>query len=382
MFKAVTGYVAVLALGGSAALATDLNLTCTINGQSNPTLAPGAVVNYVITGVLSDSANEGLALVGFDLEFDGGALSQAAEPTTLPMTNFARPDGITNPAGFGGTVIGGKLIQVGGGQNTIKNTPANAPFPIGSVITDLAQPGSPLQIVSGSLTVPGSGGPYTLAVKNGFANVIKQGETGTVFYATEAVGMVTAVDCVITVSSCAASIVDASPANNTIDARQPHAINAVNPGQSFSQILIDMPACAVASAAPADFSVSESGGTGGVPAVVSVTPLDADTVTLTLSEAVEAGAWTAITHVASGSNTCVGNLPGDVNGDRTSNTSDMGALTAILNGGGGSLVNADTDRSSAITAEDLTHLLNVLNGAGMFNPWLNVSLPAVSPCDA
>lgn len=379
MFK-LAGMLAAVALGGSAALATDLNLTCTINGQSNPTLAANSVVTYTITGVLSDSANEGLALVGFDLEYSGGALSQANDPSTLPMTNFDRPDGITNPAGFGGTMISGKLVQVGGGQNTIKNTVANAPFPIGSVITDIAQPGAPQVIVTGSLTVPASGGPYNLDITNIFANVIKQGETGTVFFATEQAGVGTTTDCVITIgSACAASIVSANPANNAIDARQPHAIGAANPTQSFTVINLDMPACSVAAALPADFAITETGGTPGVPSIVSVTPVDADTVALTLSAAIEAGAWTTITHTASATDTCVGNLPGDVNNNLTSNTADVTALVTSLNGAALSLVQADTNRSGVINAEDITQLMNILNGASAFTPWNNVSLPA-TPC--
>jgi len=379
MFK-VAGLVAAVALGGSAALATDLNLTCTINGQSNPTLPASTVVNYSISGELTDNLNEGLALVGFDLSFSGGALSQANDPTSLPMTNFDRPDGITNPAGFGGTLIGGKLIQVGGGQNTIKNTVANAPFPIGMVMADVAQPGSPQVIVTGSLTVPASGGPYTLSIENVFANVIKQGETGTVFFATEQAGVGTITDCVITIgSACAASIVAAVPANNTIDGRQPHAITAANPTQSFASVNIDMPACAVGSALPGDFSITETGGTAGVPNILSVTPVDADTVALTLSEAIEAGAWTTITHTASATETCVGNQPGDVNSNLTSNTADATALVAVLNGGASTLVQADTNRSGTINAEDLTQLMNLLNGAGTFATWLNDSLPA-TPC--
>ena len=376
----VAGLAAALALGGSAALANDLNLTCTINGQSNPMLGANAVVTYTITGVLGDATTEGLALVGLDLDFSGGDLSPANAPTTLPMTNFDRPDGITNPAGYGGTVIGGNLVQVGGGQNTIKNTIANAPFPIGMVNDDVAKPGFPQVIVTGSLTVPASGGPYTLAIENVFANVIKLGETGTVFFATEQANVGTITDCVITIgNACAASIVSAVPANNTIDGRQPHAIDLANPGQSFMSVNIDMPACSVATAAPADFTITETGGTAGVPSILSVTPVDADTVALTLSAAIEAGTWTTITHTASATDTCVGNLPGNVNTDLTSNTTDATALIAVLNGGASTLVQSDTNRSGVTNAEDLTQLMNLLNGASAFTPWLNISLPA-TPC--
>ena len=37
------------------------------------------------------------------------------------MSAFAPPDGLSNPAGYGGTLIGDAYVQVGGAQNTINN---------------------------------------------------------------------------------------------------------------------------------------------------------------------------------------------------------------------------------------------------------------------
>lgn len=371
------GFVAAIAMSGSVAMATDLTLTCTVNGSSNANVAPSSMVTYTITGELTDNVNEGLALVGFDLSFDGGALSQANAPTTAPMTNFDRNAGITNPAGFGGTIIGGNLVQVGGGQNTILNTLGNAPFPIGGVTTDVAQFGAPQIIATGSLTMPASGGPYHLNITNGFANVIKAGETGVPFWATEAVGTVNVVDCTLN-PGCAASIASSVPANHTIDAQQPHTITAASPGQSFSTITLNL-GCGALAAVAGNFTVTETGGTLPVPTITNVSASDDANVTLTLSAAIEAGAWTTITHNASTTATCIANLPGDVNSNLTSNTGDATALVAVLNGGASSLTQSDLNRSGVINAEDLTHLMNLLNGAGAFTPWLNISLPA-TPC--
>jgi hypothetical protein len=155
---------------------------------------PGEIVRYEVFGELSDEGHQGLALFGLDLVFDGGDLEQAnspqGEPTPgcdNPMINFTIPWGITNPDGFGGTVIDGNLIQVGGGQNTINNTPDNAHFPIGPVLTGVCQPSGcgPTVIVTGSLRAPEHEGVYTLRAENIFANVIKEGETGEPFWATE-----------------------------------------------------------------------------------------------------------------------------------------------------------------------------------------------------
>lgn len=155
-------------------------------GNSTINVEPGTLVTYQVTAVLSDNLNEGLGAILFDLTFDGGALTPADEPTANPMLNFDRPEGMTNPAGFGGTVVGGVLVQVGGAQNTIKNTIVNAPFPIGSVIPDVGQ--TPVEVVTGSLTAPMADGTYTLSVSIVIASAIQQGENGSgAFWATEAV---------------------------------------------------------------------------------------------------------------------------------------------------------------------------------------------------
>lgn len=178
----------IAGLAASTALATDLNIAVKdLNGNSSITVAPGATVQYRVSGQLSDTLNEGLALLGFDLDFDGGPLPQANTPTQNPMLNFVRNAGITNPDGYGGTIINGDLVQVGGGQNTINNFTGNADFPVGTVITNVAKANQ--EFVTGSFTAPMSAGTYTLMIKNVFANVIKQGETGNPFWATQAAGV-------------------------------------------------------------------------------------------------------------------------------------------------------------------------------------------------
>ncbi|MGB2986600.1 MAG: hypothetical protein WBE26_12045 [Phycisphaerae bacterium] len=189
-------------LSGSGRASTNLHVDVRSGGSNSITVGPGAEVTYEVVGVLSDDSNEGLALFGLNLLFDGGDLAQADTPTGVPtsgcdnpMINFTIPWGITNPDGFGGTVINGDLIQVGGGQNTINNTPDNAPYPIGPVLTGVAQPAGcgPAVLVTGTLTAPDAEGTYVLSVEELFANVILEGETGDPFWATSAagVGMIT-----------------------------------------------------------------------------------------------------------------------------------------------------------------------------------------------
>jgi hypothetical protein len=161
---------AFLALG-LPAVATDLELTVHSGGTAQVTVSPGETVDYTITGVLSDTYNQGLAMFAFDLTFDGGALAQATHPGSTEMLNFASPLGINNPAGYGGTPIGGDLIQIGGAQNTIEQ--GFAPQPTGTVILGIGH--ASVLIASGSLTAPATAGVYTLELSNIFANVIRGG---------------------------------------------------------------------------------------------------------------------------------------------------------------------------------------------------------------
>lgn len=191
---------AVLLAPGAAA--SDLALTVRSAGQGTLVVAPGESVTYQVLGELSDAANEGLALFCFDLAFSGGTLQTAEAPVSGPLTEFAAPRGVTNPQGFGGTAQGGRLLQVGGAQNTIRNI--FAPIPVGSVVTGVASPGSPAVLVQGQLTAPGAPGVYTLEVSNGIANVIRAGEDGSgPFWAVDAAGIGALTPLTIEVLDCA-----------------------------------------------------------------------------------------------------------------------------------------------------------------------------------
>ncbi len=188
--KTTLSLLLTAAVTTSAMAAPSLDLTVRRDdGSSSIVVAPGETINFEVFGVLSsDTDNEGLALFGLDLTNDGGPLdgSVVINPTTDPvMANFTRNAGITNPdspcppaCGFSGTIISGDLVQVGGGQNTINNTAANAPFPIGGVIVNVAHPPAGQILAEGSITAPAGVGVYTLSipVSSVFANVISPGQ--------------------------------------------------------------------------------------------------------------------------------------------------------------------------------------------------------------
>jgi len=167
-------------------------------GQSAITVEPNGTVNYRIVANLSDTNNEGAALIGLSLRYTGGAIGQQADtPAGLacpnPMGAFVVPDGIGNPAGYGGTMIGGELIQIGGAQNTINNTADNALFPIGAVIPGVAKPApgcGQAVVATGSFNIGVAEADFEVQAFDVFANVIQAGQDGTgAFWATEAAGV-------------------------------------------------------------------------------------------------------------------------------------------------------------------------------------------------
>jgi hypothetical protein len=207
----LTGVVLSSVIG--VAHATDLNLRATSPWGGVARVAPGATVPFAIEGELSDSASEGLALFSLDLSFTGGPLIPLGSPTTAPMNNFAAPKGFVNPAGFGGTLVGGVLRQVGGGQNTIRNTVA--PTPNGTVILNVAQQGSPVTLCAGQLTAPYTVGLYTLQSSNLLANVIEAGQGASpAFWKVNPAGVGTALPLSVIVQAVRPNRSTVSPSGN------------------------------------------------------------------------------------------------------------------------------------------------------------------------
>lgn len=220
--------IAVLATGVccSAALASDLNVSVKADksGTNTVEVAPDEVFTFYVEGLLSDDMNEGLALVGFNLHFTGGPLTETTVDVPVgevscgnPMPNFVKPEGITNPAGLNGTVIADNLVQVGGAQNSIRNTAENAPFPVGMVLTGIAQPSvcGTAVLATGTLTAPSAIGTYTLELSELFANVITLAETGDIFWATEAAGVGTINNLTVDVGDILAPLLSSTPACDT-----------------------------------------------------------------------------------------------------------------------------------------------------------------------
>jgi hypothetical protein len=222
----------VVLLAGSVAPATDLAMTVRARSfeTSAVTVGTECEIGYRIIAELGDAENQGLAAVAFDLDYTGGALPPTDNPSGPPMTAFAPPNGLSNPAGFGGTPEYGRLLQVGGSQNVIMHgrwdcdvdddcpgssvctageCSAISGLPLGEVVADIASPGSPVSLVTGSLITPTVPGVYHLTAANPRAGVLELGATGRAYWPTEAVGTTSLVGLTITVeddASCGADL--------------------------------------------------------------------------------------------------------------------------------------------------------------------------------
>ncbi|MBU0718194.1 MAG: hypothetical protein KJ749_08105, partial [Planctomycetes bacterium] len=120
------------------------------------------------------------------------------------------------------------------------------------------------------------------------------------------------------------------PPDGAIDARQPHALDDPDERYGWDQITLvfyePMPAMAAG-----HFTITESGGDGVPPTIEEVVAPEPTSIRLTLSEPIEPRAWTMIRHKLSGSTMCLGYLPGDVNGDTFTASSDITPLIDSLN---------------------------------------------------
>ncbi|MBI1825372.1 MAG: S8 family serine peptidase [Planctomycetes bacterium] len=170
------------------------------------------------------------------------------------------------------------------------------------------------------------------------------------------------------------SITASDPPNRAIDARIPFDLDGTNPQGWY---IVDLTVATDATAlAPVDFLVYRHGASGGTPFVSTIEATGPNTVTVTLNVYIKVQAWTTLQYHTTGL-VRLGYLPGDVNGNATSDASDVTALVDYLGGVGDPLPewSSDIDRSNATTPLDILTEIDLLNGAGSYNPFLNASLP-------
>lgn len=140
---------------------------------SSTTVSPGGSITYEMVGLLSGDASLGLAVWGIDLRSSYAIEDGLPQCEPGPdMSSFVRPDGVTNPAGYGGTPNGYDwLWQIGGAQNTIGNT--IPPYPIGQVVLGIGM--TPVVLATGVANLPSLPGEYQLEISTLFSAVITSG---------------------------------------------------------------------------------------------------------------------------------------------------------------------------------------------------------------
>lgn len=184
-----------------------------------------------------------------------------------------------------------------------------------------------------------------------------------------------------TIQSEITYVATTTPAPGAVDARQPHAMDDQNLLFGWDSLEV------VFNAAPTQPLSVTAFQTQG--ADVHAQPLTLTGVisnggpqfTLSLSDFIAPQSWATITHTASGTNTCLGVLPGDVDGDGLNAGADALALVYALDSIAGydlADYSKDIDRSGIADAEDVVRLMDLFNGAGAFEPWAGAAIGAAT----
>ncbi len=187
--RSATACMMLLALALTTTAAGQ-TVTVTLNSpQDGQVVAAGATIEWSIVFSVSSGDNEGLALLSVDLTQDAGnpALLDIPPADGVPaeMTNFSRPDGVSNPGetdpvtGYIGVQRGPAgamdLIQIGGGQNTFGEAmpPGTGVAENANVVGGVGQD-APLVLASGTFEAPAGCGTYTYSLASAVANVLEQ----------------------------------------------------------------------------------------------------------------------------------------------------------------------------------------------------------------
>jgi len=126
-----------------------------------------------------------------------------------------------------------------------------------------------------------------------------------------------------------------------------------------------------------------------LPIVQSITPHDGNMLRVRLDQRIAPGKWTCIRYNPPTGNVCgiggaparqevcFAHLPGDVTNDRTASAADITWLIDCLNGLRTCQIHqCDIDRSGICGPPDILRTIDLLNGAGVFDPWLNRTIVA------
>ncbi len=190
-------------------------------------------------------------------------------------------------------------------------------------------------------------------------------------------------------SGCELLDMTSTPAHCSIDPGIPHEITSSVPPLGWQNIDLTFgtaTGCDTSELTTADFSVAvtPSDVAVGVSGVVST---GTNTATVTLTKPIPAQHWVCLTHdgpAATGGpeTTCLGALPADADATQESSAADIAAVIDCLVSATCEVWKCDIDRLDACTGADVEETVNLLNGAGAFDAWDMVTLPALPDCPA
>lgn len=173
------------------------------------------------------------------------------------------------------------------------------------------------------------------------------------------------------------------PPAGVIDARQPYPpLDPASP-QGITALKVSGPS-GVASASC--WAVCESPGGGETNTVSGVTDNGDGTHTIHLARPISVGAATTLTYQADDGSFTRGVFvfhPGDVNGDGVTDVADVPKLIERVGGIAGAppgVFAEDIDHSGALNPGDVLRLIDLFNGAGDYDPWINTPAPLCGSC--
>ncbi|MFQ5592280.1 MAG: hypothetical protein ACE5HE_14050, partial [Phycisphaerae bacterium] len=186
-------------------------------------------------------------------------------------------------------------------------------------------------------------------------------------------GTVSSVRIPTSVPSPPIRVTQTNPPSGAVDARQPFDIDSSSRA-GWQTIDFSFSTCAAA-ITKNHFTVAQQG-PGLAPFVERVDHVDDATLTVVLSDPISVGTWTTVAHTPSGDGVTIAHLPADVDGDGTSSTRDLITLIDVVSNQDYSLplFSTDIDRSRQVDLGDIIRLIDLLTGAGAYDPYMSATL--------
>lgn len=178
---------------------------------------------------------------------------------------------------------------------------------------------------------------------------------------------------------CARQIKVSTPENCAIDARIPFLPNHPEARRGYESFRFVFDGVAgMGEDDPEDFELTQHPSNVPTPPTIIRVIVKGSVATLDLSEPVHPGCWTCIEHIASGTERCVGYLPGDANSSRYTGPTDILEIVDNINGVRVPALQphqCDIDRSGVCAPADILSEVDLLNGVTGFPSYNGASLP-------